>query len=67
MATLLLLDKTKQLLKQKSSDEIMIMVNELGLTYDWLIKLRSDKIKDPSVNKVQAVYEHLTGKPLFTE
>ena len=38
---------------------------ELRVPYIWLIKFRDGKIKDPSVNRVQALYEFLKGEPLF--
>lgn len=38
-----------------------------NLQYDWVNKLKRGDIKDPSVNKVQAVYEHLTGRPLLSK
>lgn len=66
MATPLLLDKTKLLLKQSMLEPVEIAAGA-NVSYDWLIKLKSDKIKDPSVNKVQAVYEYLSERPLFTE
>ena len=66
MATPLLLDKTKLLLKQSMLEPVVIAAGA-NVSYDWLIKLKSDKIKDPSVNKVQAVYEYRSERPLFTE
>ena len=47
--------------------EPVVIAAGANVSYDWLIKLKSDKIKDPSVNKVQAVYEYLSERPLFTE
>lgn len=38
-----------------------------NLQYDWVNKLKRGDIKDPSVNKVQAVYEYLTGRPLLSK
>lgn len=66
MATPLLLDKTKELLNSTGADLTDIAI-ETSVTYDWLVKLKGNRIKDPSVNKVQAVYEYLSGKPLFSE
>ena len=66
MATPLLLDKTKLLLKQSMLEPVVIAAGA-NVSYDWLIKIKSDKIKDPSVHKVQAVYEYLSERPLFTE
>jgi hypothetical protein len=35
-----------------------------GLKPNWLSKLAQGRLPDPSVNKVQKLYEHLTAKPL---
>ncbi len=32
-----------------------------GIDYSWLSKLTQGRIKDPSVNKIQALYDHLNG------
>lgn len=37
---------------------------ESGLPFYWLRKFHACKIAEPSVNKVQALYEFLTNKPL---
>ena len=31
------------------------------IDYSWLSKLTQGRIKDPSVNKIQALYDHLNG------
>lgn len=31
------------------------------IDYSWLSKLTQGRIKDPSVNKIQALYDHLHG------
>jgi hypothetical protein len=59
-------DRTLALLNEKQYD-IKIVAQATELQYDWLIKFRRGAIKDPSVHKVQKLYEYLTGKPLFTE
>lgn len=35
-----------------------------GLSVYWLQKFRTGQIHDPSANKVQRLYEYLTGKAL---
>ena len=35
-----------------------------GLPYDWIVSVKYDRIKNPSVNRVQQLYEFLSGKPL---
>lgn len=37
----------------------------LGISYYWLRKFKSGEIPNPSVNKVQHLYEELTGKSLI--
>lgn len=32
-----------------------------GIDYSWLSKLVQGRIKDPSVNKIQALYDYLFG------
>jgi len=34
------------------------------ISYFWLRKFSSGAFRNPSVNKVQALYEHLSGKQL---
>lgn len=35
-----------------------------GIPFYWLKKFSGGQVKDPSVNRVQALYEFLTGKSL---
>ena len=55
--------KTLKLLEESdlSSHEIS---DGSGLPYDWLIGVKYDRIKNPSVNRIQQLYEFLTGKQL---
>lgn len=39
---------------------------ESCVPFYWLRKFRSGEMKNPSVNRVQSLYEHLTGKSLLT-
>lgn len=50
------------LLRSKLS--VMDIHRESGLPYFWLRKLYYGGIADPSVNKIQALYEFLAGKAL---
>lgn len=36
-----------------------------GISLFWLRKLRYAETTDPSVHRVQALYEYLTGRPLL--
>jgi hypothetical protein len=40
------------------------IAQESELPYYWLKKFSADGVKDPSVNRVQKLYEYLTKKPL---
>ena len=55
--------RTLELLQQ-TRKTIPEIYKETGINYYWLRKFRSGEIKDPSVNRVQKLYEYLTGKPL---
>lgn len=35
-----------------------------GVPYDWLTAIKYDRIKNPSVNRIQALYEFLSGNSL---
>lgn len=54
---------TLQLL-HKSDESLLIIHKESKLPYYWLRKFSSGEIADPSVNRVQALYEYLTGREL---
>jgi hypothetical protein len=58
-----LLDKTRQLLKESNSSYNTIFL-ATGLKPHWLTFVATGKLKDPSVNKIQKLYEHLTGQKL---
>lgn len=59
-------DATCDLLNQDGVN-LSAIASTLGIDYDWLNKMRRRAIKDPSVNKVQAVYECLTKTHLIKE
>lgn len=49
----------------KSSDKTILEVHkESGLPFYWLRKFSLGLMKDPSVNKVQALYEFLSNEHL---
>lgn len=58
-----LLEKTRTLLNTTDQTYLSIY-GATGLTPNWLSMLGSGKIPDPSVNKVQKLYEHLTETEL---
>lgn len=54
---------TLRLLKD-SGKSLPTVYLETGLPFYWLRKFASGDVKDPSVNRIQKLYEYLTGKPL---
>jgi hypothetical protein len=58
-----LYEKTLQLL-EVTDVPVRTISEESGLPYDWLIGIKYDRIKNPSVNRVQKLYEYLAGKKL---
>lgn len=38
-----------------------------GRTSSWVYSVKLKKIKDPSFEPLQKIYEHLTGKPLVND
>lgn len=58
-----LLARTRQLL-QSTATSYLAIYNATGLTPNWLSSLAQKKLPNPSVNKVQKLYEHLSGKKL---
>ena len=55
--------RTLDLLKQ-SGIPLPEIYKETHLPYYWLKKLSSGEIRDPSVNRVQRLYEFLAGRKL---
>lgn len=58
-----LLQKTVTLLN-KSTQPLNDIAEKSGLPYDWLVGIKYERIKEPSVNRIQKLYEYLTGKRL---
>lgn len=56
-------DRTLLLLKE-SGATLPEIYKETHLPYYWLKKFSSGEIRDPSVNRVQRLYEFLSGKRL---
>jgi hypothetical protein len=51
-------------LLRKSKTPLPDLAQQAGLPFYWLKSFKSGTIKDPSVNRVQQLYEYLTGKKL---
>lgn len=58
-----LLSKTRELLKQ-GDKTYLVIYEETGLTPNWLAGVATGKIANPSVNRVQKLYEHLAQRAL---
>ena len=58
-----LMAKTKELL-DKDERSLLDLHKECQISYYWLRKFKSGVLIDPSVNKVQALYEFLSGTAL---
>lgn len=58
-----LLVATLHLLK-KDTRTVLEVYRDTGIPYYWLKKFAEGGTKNPSVNRVQALYEHLSGKTL---
>lgn len=64
-----LMEQTRLLLRNcgRSLPEVygdLRMAGIEDISYFWLRKFSSGAFRNPSVNKVQALYEHLSGKQL---
>lgn len=58
-----LMSQTWRLLKYRGQTLAEIQAGT-GIPHYWLRKFLGREIKDPSVNRVQKLYEYLTGKAL---
>lgn len=60
-----LCEKTKKLLNERPRKLLLANISfETGLTVPWLKKFAIGEIENPSVNRIQKLYEFLTGKSL---
>lgn len=58
-----LLEKTKELL-EKYDGSYMEVYAKTGLQPSWISAMATGRVREPSVNKVQRLYEFLTGRAL---
>ena len=54
--------ETQRMLKEQ---DLLTVYSETGISFYWLRKFSSGEFKNPSVNRVQCLYEFLKGEPLF--
>lgn len=58
-------DKTLELLQNRSIQQTFQKIEEdTGLRVDWLSKLSQGQIPDPSSNRIETLYEYLSGNPI---
>lgn len=62
-----LMERTHRLLREsdRSIADIAGGLHGSEVTFYWLRKFSAGIIKDPSVNKVQVLYEYLTGTKIL--
>ena len=58
-----LLARTKELLDQKSINELAAIAQATGLPFSWIHSVRYKDIS-PSVDRIEKLYEHLSGHEL---
>lgn len=58
-----LLRKTRKLLNETQASYLDIYT-KTGLTPNWLTGVATGNIRDPSVNRIQKLYEYLTASQL---
>lgn len=60
-----LVTRTKELMKERPRHlTIAVISSKTGLTVGWLQSFSATGEKDPGANRVQTLYEFLTGKQL---
>lgn len=59
-----LMHRTQQLLIHHKLS-CLDVYKETGINYHWLKKFENGDFNNPSVNRVQSLYEFLSGKKLF--
>jgi hypothetical protein len=58
------LHKVTLTLLKSSGETIFDIAEATGLTYGWIVAFAGNRMRNPSVSRVQRLYEYLTGKPL---
>lgn len=59
-----LLRATLELLDATSKESWPSYAEQIGCTYTWLVQLDKGNIKEPGINKIERLYELLSGKKL---
>lgn len=58
-----LLQRTRELIKQSDQSYSQMFAGS-GLEPNWISGVATGRIKDPSVNRIQKLYEYLAGSKL---
>jgi hypothetical protein len=60
-----LMIETHKLLKARSKEQTLPVISDAtGIPFYWLRKFIGLEVSDPSVNRVQKLYEYLKGRQL---
>ncbi len=59
-----LLARTRELLADKSADDLHRIASATGFTYGWLNQVKYKPEVFPAVDKIEKLYEHLSGHQL---
>lgn len=59
-----LLAKVREMLREQ---DLMLLYAETRISFGWLQRVKLGRIKDPSVNRIQWLYEYLTKKQIVVE
>lgn len=63
-----LMEQTRRLLREcgRSVPQVYAELNANGsdISFYWLRKFSAGRVKDPSVNRIEELHRHLTGKSL---
>ena len=59
-----LLEKTMKLIERSGKNPTQL-ANETGLGVRWMYRLIKGDYQDPSVNKIETIYNHLNKKKLL--
>lgn len=59
-----LLARTRELLADKSTEDLHRIATATGLTYGWLNQVKYKPDVSPAVDKIEHLYEYLSGKKL---
>jgi hypothetical protein len=61
-----LLTETRRLLKERNQ-KLMDIQAATGISFFWLRRFNSGEIQEPGVNRIQTLYEYLSGRKLLPD